>query len=92
VKRLVERGVDALVVTQSQSGTVDLSLYDNGAALGEAGAIGGGDMTIEAALVKLMHALGRFPGDDVAMQRARRDYLERDVAGERGDRGTHLVD
>ena len=92
VKRLVDRGVDVLVVTQSQSGTVDLSLYENGAALGEAGAIGGADMTIEAALVKLMHALGRFPGDDAAMRRARREYLEQDIAGERGERGTHLVD
>jgi L-asparaginase len=92
VKRLVDRGVDVLIVTQSQSGTVDLSLYENGAALADAGAIGGGDMTIEAALVKTMHALGRFPGDDAPGRSARRAYLERDIAGERGDSGKHLVD
>jgi L-asparaginase len=92
VRRLIERGVDVLIVTQSQSGTVDLSLYENGAALADAGAYSGGDMTIEAAMVKLMHALALFPGDDAAARRARRDYLERDVAGERGEHSTHLVD
>jgi L-asparaginase len=88
VERLVARGVDVLVATQAQAGAVDLSLYENGAALARAGAIGGGDMTVEAALVKLMHALAREPDD----AKARRAYLERDVAGERGTRVMHIGD
>jgi L-asparaginase len=92
VERLVGRGIDVLVVTQAQAGAVDLALYKNGAALASAGAIGGGDMTIEAALVKLMHALARSPGDGAEARAARRAYLEADVAGERGAGALHLID
>jgi len=79
VKRLVAAGVTVLVVTQARTGAVDFSLYENGVALAEAGAVGGGDLGLEAATVKLMHALARFPEDAAA----RRAYLEADVAGER---------
>ena len=79
VARLVERGVDVLVVTQARAGAVDFSLYESGAQLHEAGAISGGDLLLEAAVVKLMHALALHP-DDAA---ARRRYLLDDVAGER---------
>ena len=79
VARLVEAGVTVLVVTQARAGAVDLALYANGAGLAEAGAISGGDLGLEAAVVKLMHALARWPDD----ARARRAYLEADVAGER---------
>jgi len=87
VRALVDAGVTVLVVTQAQSGTVDLSLYENGAALRDAGAIAGADMTLEAAVVKLMAACARF--DDLD---ARRAWIERDVAGERGSIERHLRD
>ncbi len=80
VESLVRDGVTIVVVTQAQSGAVDLALYENGAALAAAGAISGGDMSIEAAVPKLMRSLALHPSDDAA----RRAYLERDVAGERG--------
>ncbi|MFI5289125.1 MAG: asparaginase [Polyangia bacterium] len=79
VKRLVEGGLTVLVVTQARAGAVDLSLYQNGVGLAEAGAVPGGDLGLEAAVVKLMRALALFP-DDAA---GRRDYLMADVAGER---------
>ena len=44
-----------------------------------AGAISGGDMTVEAAIAKLMIGLGRFPGDSPEL----RAFLERDVVVER---------
>ena len=88
VRRLVDGGVTVAVVTQAHAGAVDLSLYANGVALRDAGALAGGDMGIEAAVAKLMHALGRFP-DDAA---ARAEYFVRDVAGERGDGRLHLAD
>jgi len=81
VHRLVEAGVTVLVVTQARAGAVDLTLYANGVGLAEAGALSGGDLGVEAAVVKLMHALACFP-DDAA---ARRAYLQSDVAGERSD-------
>lgn len=83
--RVVERGVDVLAVTQS-AGTIDLSLYANSRPLADVGVISGGAMTMEAAYVKLMHALALHPDD----RAARRRYLTWDVAGEltRGGRRT----
>lgn len=87
VSRLVARGVTVVVVTQAQHGSVDLSLYENGVALRDAGAVAGGDMTLEAAVAKLMAAVARFPDDRVA----RHAFLERDVAGERGTFDKHQL-
>jgi L-asparaginase len=88
VRRAVEAGITVLVITQARSGSVDLSLYENGAALAQAGALSGGDLLLEAATVKLMHALALTPDDPAARAR----YLARDVAGERGDDAHHLRD
>jgi L-asparaginase len=79
VRKLCDAGVTVLVVTQARAGAVDLSLYANGVALAEAGALPGGDLLLEAAVVKLMHALALHPAD----AEARRVYLLSDVAGER---------
>jgi L-asparaginase len=79
VRRLVKAGVDVLVVTQARAGHVDLGLYESGAALAEAGAISGGDLGLEAAVTKLMHALALWPREATK----RREYLLRDAAGER---------
>ncbi|MCC6332551.1 MAG: asparaginase [Myxococcales bacterium] len=72
------RGVPVVVVSQAQRNGVDLSLYESGNVARASGAISGGDMTVSAAVVKLMHGLARHRGD------ALRRYLERSVAGERG--------
>lgn len=71
------RGVPVLVVSQCPRGFVELGRYRGGAEAQDAGAIGGGPMTTEAALAKLMVALGRY--DTPADVRA---FLERDVVGE----------
>jgi L-asparaginase len=57
--RLTERGVVVAVVSGSEHGAVHLGLYDGGRRAAEAGAVSAGDMTAEAAVVKLMCALGR---------------------------------
>ncbi len=58
VQELTQQGIIVLVGSQSPHGIIDLSRYQNGNALLEAGAIGIGDMTPEAAIVKSMHILG----------------------------------
>jgi L-asparaginase len=69
--------VPVLVVSQCLRGTVDLPRYSGGAAAAQAGAISGRDMTVEAAIAKMMIALGRYSRfDDV------RAFLGRDVVGE----------
>jgi L-asparaginase len=73
-----ERQVPVLVVSQCLRGFVDLARYAGGAQAAEAGAISGGDMTVEAAIAKLMIGLGRYgAGDEL------RRYLEADMVGER---------
>lgn len=72
-----ELGVPVLVVSQAHRNGVDLSQYESGNAARDHGAISGGDMTVSAAVVKLMHGLANHSGD------ALRKYLQRSVAGER---------
>jgi len=65
-----ERDVPVVIASQSPRGKVNLSRYEGGAAAAAVGAIGAGDMTSEAALTKLMIALGRAPeGERVAATR-----------------------
>lgn len=70
-------GLPVLVVSQAPRNGVDLSLYKSGSSARQTGAISAGDMTVSAAVVKLMHGLAHHRGD------ALRRYLERSVAGER---------
>jgi len=57
-----EKEIPVLVTSQAERNSVSLPLYEAGAAALELGAIGGGDMTPEAAVVKLMHALAYGKG------------------------------
>jgi L-asparaginase len=74
------RGVAVVIVSQCPRGAVDMRRYAGGAAAAAAGAISGGDMTVEAAIAKTMIALARY--DDHGQLRA---WLETDVVGERED-------
>ena len=59
IERATSLDVPVVVVSQCVRAHVDLQRYSGGAAALAAGAIGAGDMTTEAALTKLMVALGR---------------------------------
>ena len=73
-----ERKVPVLVVSQSLRGKVDLGSYEGGRRAQAEGAISGSDMTVEAAVAKMMIGLGRFgPGEALSA------FLTDDVAGER---------
>jgi L-asparaginase len=73
-----ERGVPVVVVSQCLRGFVELGRYEGGAAAAAAGAISGGDLTVEAALAKMMIGLGRYgAGDEL------RAYFGSSVVGER---------
>ncbi len=71
-----DAGVD-IIAANASIGSIDFGRYENSLALRETGAISGGEMRVEAALTKLMHALAYY--DDRVQ---RRDYLMWEVAGE----------
>ena len=61
-----------------RDGNGELGQYVGGAAAARAGAISGGEMTVEAAVAKMMIGLGRFgAGGDLAQ------YLATSIVGER---------
>jgi L-asparaginase len=71
-------GKPVVVVSQCPHGHVDLSLYESGVRAQKLGAISAGDMTSEATIVKLMHALS------LNVSYARKvSFFKENVAGER---------
>jgi L-asparaginase len=71
--------VPVVVVSQCLRAHVDLGRYAGGQAARAAGAIGGGDMTDEAALTKLMVTLGRYDEAEGRVRAARRAFAEATV-------------
>ncbi|KPJ96628.1 MAG: hypothetical protein AMJ53_00075 [Gammaproteobacteria bacterium SG8_11] len=60
VSKITSSGNLVVITSQSSYAKVDLTQYENGLLVQQAGAIGAGDMTKEAAITKLMHILGYY--------------------------------
>lgn len=66
VSAFIAGGGIVLNVTQCQAGSVDMGLYETSAGLLKAGVLGGGDITTEAAVTKMMILLGSgLPADRI---------------------------
>jgi L-asparaginase len=59
LKSAIDRGMTIVNVTQCSAGRVEMGRYSTGLGLQGAGVIGSGDMTSEAAIVKLMWLFGK---------------------------------
>jgi len=68
VRDALSRGIIVLNVTQCMTGSVEMSMYEAGRQLSEAGVISGHDMTTEAAVTKLMYLTGVRNDRDWIMQ------------------------
>jgi L-asparaginase len=78
IKQALKLEKPVVIVSQCPHGRVNLDLYDCGIKAKNAGAISAGDMTREAAVVKLMHGLGQ------GLKGAKlRQYFLKNICGER---------
>lgn len=68
IREASERGIIILNVTQCAIGSVNMGIYETGRALEDIGVVSGHDITIEAAVTKLMHLLGNLPNQTVKIE------------------------
>ena len=59
----IRRGIIVLNVTQCKAGAVKMCQYEASCDMDRIGVIGAGDITIEAAITKMMYLLGNYPND-----------------------------
>ncbi len=59
LKEAMDRGICVMNVTQCSDGKVDMDIYETGRRLQELGVISGKDITLEAAVTKMMFMLGK---------------------------------
>jgi L-asparaginase len=77
LEKAIKRGVVVLNVTQCNSGNVKQGLYQTSSEFKKIGVIGGADITIEAAVTKLMFLLGQDYSAEVL-----KEQLQQSLRGE----------
>ena len=63
LEEAIARGIIVLNVTQCKAGAVKMRQYAASCDMDRIGVVGAGDITIEAAITKMMYLLGNFPND-----------------------------
>lgn len=60
ISEATEKGIVTVNVTQCRAGSVEMGRYEASVNLQRAGVVSGGDITVEAAVTKLMFLLGKY--------------------------------
>ncbi len=63
LEEAIGRGIIVMNVTQCKAGAVKMRQYAASCDMDRIGVVGAGDITIEAAITKMMYLLGNYPGD-----------------------------
>ena len=76
-KKLTDKGIIVVNITQCSTGSVEMQRYETGIQLLQAGLLNGYDATIEASVTKLMYLLGQDYDNDTIIK-----YMNTSIAGE----------
>lgn len=77
LKRAAYRGIIVVNISQCIAGSVEMSRYDTGFQLKEAGVISGYDSTVESAITKLMYLQAKYNDYNLI-----RSYMNKSIVGE----------
>ena len=77
LKEAIQKGLILLNVSQCQEGRVEMGKYETSVELMKMGMISGNDISIEAAIAKLMYLLGNLPDKDAVIK-----MLKKSIVGE----------
>ena len=72
-----DRGIVIVNISQCLTGSVEMGRYETSLNLQKAGVVSGHDMTLEAAVTKLMHLLGNYSDNKVVNEK-----IQEDICGE----------
>jgi len=78
-------GIVVLNVTQCKAGAVKMGQYEASCALSRIGVIGGSDITLEAAVTKMMYILGAYPDNRDHVRHCLRIPLRGEISVEPAD-------
>jgi len=74
LKAAIEQGIIIINISQCLSGSVNMAKYETGKQLLDIGVVGGKDMTLSAAVTKLMVLLGEYSDNETIINKFNKSF------------------